>query len=246
VPKIGAIKLRKGRIVPPTATRTWLVRKCGTWYAQFVCTIEPQPLPPTGIRRGYDRGVRILLADSDGGNIDNPRILDAFRLKIERLQRQIAKSKKRGKNRRRRVLLLASLWQRITNIRRNFAHNTARTIVNACDFIALEDLRLLNMTASAKGDVINHGKNVKAKSGLNRSLLDAALGHIAQLVVEKAESAARTVVFVDPAHTSQTCSRCDRVDAQSRNGAVFRCVACGFCIDADHNAAINILKKRPS
>jgi len=46
--------------------------------------------------------------------------------------------------------------------------------------------------------------------------------------------------FVDPAYTSQTCSRCGVLDKKSRKGEIYQCTSCGSVMDADYNAAINI------
>lgn len=243
VPMAGWIRVRKGRVVPQTYGRAWLVRKGGKWYGYFECKVERQPLPATGTRRGYDRGVRVLTADSDGNLTRNPEIFERFRLRIERWQRAAARRKKGSNRRRGAASVLSRIFERLANARRDHAHKISRGIVETCDFIALENLRLSNMTASAKGNIDNPGVNVKAKSGLNRVVLDAGFGQLARLIVEKAESAVRTVVFVDPAGTSQVCSRCDHIDARSRHGPVYRCINCAFEVDADVNAARNILRR---
>lgn len=80
-----------------------------------------------------------------------------------------------------------------------------------------------------------------AKTGLNKSILDAGWGIFLNMLTAKAESAGRTVVVVDPAYTSQTCHQCRSRDAASRSGKVFTCTTCGHTADADVNAANNIL-----
>jgi putative transposase len=61
------------------------------------------------------------------------------------------------------------------NQRRDFHHRTARALVDTCATLALEDLHVTGMTASAAGTVEHPGRNVAAKAGLNRSILDADL-----------------------------------------------------------------------
>ena len=99
------------------------------------------------------------------------------------------------------------------------------------------------MVRSARGTVDEPGKNVRAKAGLNRSLLDAGFGILATLIREKAEYAARVVVRVDAKYTSQTCAACGHVARESREGPCFVCVRCGHQDDADVNAARNILAR---
>ena len=94
------------------------------------------------------------------------------------------------------------------------------------------------MTKSAKGTVEAPGKQVKQKSGLNRSILASGWGSLER----KLEYKAGDLRKVNPAYTSQTCSRCGHVHRDNRpSQAVFACGACGFRANADHNAAINIL-----
>lgn len=51
------------------------------------------------------------------------------------------------------------------------------------------------------------------------------------------------VTKVDPAYTSQICSSCGVVDKSNREGEIYHCSSCGSLIDADTNAAINILRR---
>jgi len=242
IPGVGSVKLRKGRAVPPHG-RAWLVCKLGRWYAQFECERAVEPLPETGRAVGLDRGLNVLLATSDGELIANPKHVAKTRLKVERAQRMVAKCKRRGKNRRKAVDLLARLHEKVAWQRRDYAHKVSRTLVNAYDVLVLEDLRLRNMTRSAKGSIEEPGRNVAAKAGLNRALLDAGFGMIAQLIAEKAESAARSVIYVDPKYTSQTCSACGHVSSKNRSGLQFACVACLHIDHADVNAARMILQR---
>lgn len=242
IPNVGSVKLRKGRTVPPFK-RAWLVKKHDRWYAQFECEREVSALPATGTTVGIDRGVTVLLATSDGALHPNPQFVEATRLKVERAQRVVAKRKRGGKNRRKAVAKLAKLHDKIARQRRDYAHKLSRIIVNEHDVIALENLKLRNMTRSAKGTIEDPGRNVAAKAGLNRALLDAGFGQIAQLIAEKAESAAREIVYVDPKYTSQTCAACGHVASENRRGIRFSCVSCGHPDHADINAAKVILQR---
>ena len=116
----------------------------------------------------------------------------------------------------------------------------ARAIVNEAEVIALEVLRLRNMTRSAKGTMERPGRGVAAKSALNRVVLDAGFGLLHRLIAEKAEEAARRVVLVNPRFSSQECSRCGLIARESRRRRRFRCVGCGFTCHADVNAALVI------
>ena len=126
---------------------------------------------------------------------------------------------------------------------RNECHRITTALVGHYGVIAIEDLPISNMTRSARGTVEEPGQNVAAKSGLNRSELEQTWGLIRQQLAYKAERAGRRLVLVDPKYTSQVCSDCGVTDAASRNGKVYQCRHCGMRMDADHNAAKNILRK---
>jgi len=120
------------------------------------------------------------------------------------------------------------------------AHKVALDLVRTTDVIAREDLRIGNMTRSATGTIDEPGRNVAAKSGLNKSILDAGWGVFFQILTHKAESAGRTVIAVDPRNTSRTCSQCGHCEAGNRDKEVFRCLSCGYLTHANTNAATNI------
>ena len=107
--------------------------------------------------------------------------------------------------------------------------------------IGIEDQNVANMTRPAAGDADNPGRNVRAKSGLNRELLNVAPFMFRTLLTYKAEAAGVEVVVVNPAYTSQTCSACGVVNAEYRKGRIYNCKDCGHVEHADLNAAKNIL-----
>jgi putative transposase len=188
--------------------RAFVVTKNGRWYAIFEGHRAIEPLPQTGARVGVDRGVRVLAALSDGTLLSNispgssraavaalhGRALDAATLKDAAGRVRNGRDSARIAAARR----LARAKEREANARRDWLHKKSREIVNAYDLIALEQLRLRAMTRSAKGTVEAPGSNVRAKSGLNRALLDAGFGILETLIREKAAHAARTVIGVDP------------------------------------------------
>ena len=252
IPGVGAVKLRKGRAVPRCG-RAWIVRRAERWYGCFECERAVRPQPPTGIVVGVDRGVRVLAALSDGRLIGNAAIGERRRAATARLQRELeavtvrdGAGRVRNRQEHRRLAAVRRLVrarERERNARRDYAHKVSRLIVDGADVIALEKLRLRAMTRSAKGTTARPGRNVRAKSALNRLILDSGFGLLRQMIAAKAEEAARVVVEVDARFSSQECSQCGHVASESRRRRRFCCVACGFCLHADINAALVIRRR---
>jgi putative transposase len=203
-----------------------------------VTDIEAMPLPATGRSVGVDLGVARFLTTSDGQIIANPRLLDAAQERIANLQRRKARARPGSGNRRRLRRALAKAWRRLRNQRRDFHHQTARALIGTCDALALEDLRVAAMTATAAGTVEHPGRNVAAKAGLNRSILDVGWEQFTSILVAKAESAGRRVVLVHPASTSIDCHACGARCTRPRRDIVV-CPVHG-ALDADLNGARNI------
>ena len=203
-----------------------------------VTETETVPLAPTGRAVGVDVGVARFLTTSDGEMVANPRFLDAAQERIVDLQRRRQRARPGSGNRRRLRRALAKEWRKVHNRRRDFHHKTARGLVDSCDTIALEDLRVAAMTASAAGTVGTPGRNVAQKAGLNRSILDAGWGQFTSILAAKAESAGRRVVLVHPGRTSMDCHSCGTGCIRPRQDTVV-CPVHGE-LDADLNGARNI------
>jgi putative transposase len=243
VPGTGSVRLRKGRAVPDFG-RAWIVHCNGRWYASFECERVVQRRDLREGVLGVDRGVHVLAATSEGRLLRNPRFLKKARIRVERLQRTVSRRKRGGRNRRRAAKMLARAHERVANARRDAMHKLSRAIVNTAPaVIALEALKLRNMTRSAKGTPEKPGVNVRAKAGLNRALLDSSFGLLQQMIASKAEEAGIGVVAVDPQFSSQECLCCGHIAAESRRKRRFACVRCGFCVHADVNAALVIRRR---
>ena len=156
------------------------------------------------------------------------------RTREKRLQRAVSRSRLGSNTRRKRVRSLSKEAYRYLVRNRNYCHELTTTLVKRYGLVALEDLRALNMSRSARGTVEEPGRNVAAKSGLNRSILEQTWGMIRRQLTYKAEWAGRGLVVVDPRYTSQTCSRCGVVDADARRSESYECAACGIRINLYH------------
>lgn len=112
------------------------------------------------------------------------------------------------------------------------------------EIVAVEDLKIKNMTKSAKGDEEEHGKNVNAKAGLNREMLNTAPYRFQLKLKMKADRTGTVVKSVAPHHTSQICPKCDHKDKANRKTQErFKCVKCEFEENADVVGATNVLRR---
>ncbi len=108
--------------------------------------------------------------------------------------------------------------------------------------IVIEDLKVSSMSKSAAGTVDEPGRNVAAKSGVNRAILDQGWYEMRRQLEYKQRWRGGEVQTVNPAYTSQKCSCCGHTAKKNRQSqAVFVCVACGYEANADINGARNIL-----
>ena len=187
---------------------------------------------------GIDRGVAVSAALSTGDLLCVPGLTVRERTRRRRLERRLARAR-RGSNCRGRVrLALARLRAREADRRKDWTEKASTDIARRFDLIRVEDLRIGNMTRSARGTRDDPGRNVRQKAGLNRGILASGWGLLVRRLEDKAPG---RVEKISPAFTSQRCSACGQVDPKSRESqAAFRCTACGYACHADVNAAINI------
>ena len=139
---------------------------------------------------------------------------------------------------------LNKIYDKQTNIRKDRHHFMSTQIVRRYDKIVIEDLKLKNMTKSSKGDINNPGKNVKAKSKLNKTMLNAGLGMSSQFLEYKTKYSGKKLIKIDPKNTSLTCRQCGHVDKKNRKSRdIFKCIKCSYTVEADLNSARNIKSK---
>ena len=245
VPKIGWVRFRWSRAVPP-GVKSYRVTmdRAGRWHIAFAAILEPIQAPGNGEVVGVDRGVAVSAALSTGELLRVPGLTVPERKRLRRLERKLARAC-RGSERRTQVRLAAArLRARETDRLKDWAEKTSTDLARRFDVIKVEDLKIRSMTRSAKGTRDNPGRNVRAKSGLNRSIMRSGWGRLVGRLENKAPG---RVEKIKPHHTSQRCSACGHVDGKSRESqAVFRCTACRYTCNADVNAARNIAAGHPT
>jgi transposase len=239
IPKAGWVRFRWSRQLPPgvKSYRVTLERS-GRWHVAFAAVPEPVPAPGNGQVAGIDRGVTVSAALSTGEMLSVPGLSPARQRRVRRLQRKLARAK-RGSARRARVkLAVAKLRARQADLRKDWVEKTSTDLARRFDVIRVENLNITGMTRSARGTAQAPSRNIRQQAGLNRGILASGWGLLVRRLQDKAPG---RVEKVSPAYTSQRCSACGHVAAESRKSqALFACVACNFACNADVNAARNI------
>lgn len=152
---------------------------------------------------------------------------------------------KLGSNHKKTQKKLNKLTKRIANQKIDLYHKITTQLTNKFDLIVVEDLKTKNMSKSSKGNEITHGKRVKQKSGLNRTILNASFYQFVSMIQYKTIMLNdKLFVKVNPQYTSQECSHCGNIDKNNRpKQDKFKCTACNFEINPDIQASQTILKR---
>jgi transposase len=238
VPKAGWVRFRWSRAVPEAKSYRVTRDQTGRWHVAFAAIPEPISGPGTGEVVGVDRGVTVSATLSTGEMLRCPRLSPARKCRLRRLQRRLSHARIGSNRRARTKLAIARLKARESDARKDWAEKASTDLARRFDVIRVESLCIMDMTRSARGAAEQPGRNVAAKARLNREILASGWGLLAKRLGQKAPG---RVEMVNPAYTSQRCSRCGHVDPKSRESqAAFRCTACAFSLNADVNAAKNI------
>lgn len=231
--KIGDVKIKLHRpIEGQVKTLTIRRDRLGNWYASFSCVVKPKPLSPVDRVVGIDLGLTTFATFSDEEKIERQRWFKQDEKDLKRVQRKVSRLPKGSAARRKAVLALNHVHQRIAGRRLNFAHQQSRKLVDSYQIIVFEDLNIAQMSSAEKG-----------KKAISKGIADVAWGRFVQNTVAKAEEAGRTVVLVNPKNTTQACSGCGSIVPKTLSVRVHDCPHCGLKIDRDLNAAKNILAR---
>ncbi|MGW2382986.1 RNA-guided endonuclease InsQ/TnpB family protein [Streptomyces lincolnensis] len=257
IPKLGEVKFRLTRPLGGRIKNAVIRRDAtGRWYVSFGVHTSRTAAPPNGQPAvGVDFGVKQAAYLSDE---TEPRLMPQTLTKGEqrrlaglerRRERQIREAKRHrgGKysNRLQRTLrAIAERQARQARRRSDFTHKLTTDLAKSHGLVAIEDLRVKQMTRSARGTQSEPGAHVSQKAGLNRAVRDNTPGERRRQLAYKCPAYGSELVLVPPARTSQTCGACNLWDPASRiNRDAFACTGCGHTDDADHNASVLILSR---
>ena len=243
LPKIGWMGYRKSRDIIGTIKNVTVSRRGEKWDVSIQTEYEVVSSAPNPSEIGIDMGVKRFATLSNGDFVEPLNALKQEQEKLAKLQRKLARQKKGSRNSRKTKRKIARLHRYIADSRRDFLHKTSTKIAKNHSIIYVEDLKVSNMSASASGTKESPGKNVRQKSGLNRSILDQGWYGFFQMLSYKLEQRGGKLIKVDPRNTSRTCPRCGLASAENRKSqATFACIGCGYRSNADEVGAINILR----
>jgi putative transposase len=223
-----------------------IMKEPSGYYLLLVGEVPGEVFKPSDKVAGFDAGVIHILNDDAGHHIDMPRPLSRRLEKIKRLSRKAARQEKGSANQKKTYAALAREHEKVRRERKAWHHKLSTFAVRKYGAIAVEDLRLANMTRRPKAKPNAEGTGydpnmAAAKAGLNRAILDNGIGSLYSMMEGKAKVAGRDFKRVPPQYTSRTCNVCGVIDKNSRlTQSSFVCTSCGHTENADTNAARNI------
>jgi len=207
--------------------RVRLVRRADGYYAQFLISAENKvDCQPTGKAIGLDVGIKEFYTDSNGHSEPNPKFYRTSEKRLKFRQRRVSRQKKGSANRKKAINKLGRVHLKISRQREEHAKRVARCVIQSNDLVAYEDLRIKNL-------VKNHC--------LAKSINDAGWYQFRKWLEYFGVKFGKITVAVNPAYTSQECSSCGEIVKKSLSMRTHAC-QCGFVLDRDWNAAINILR----
>ena len=232
LPRLGKLRLKEVGYIPTYGVKilsATVSEQAGRWFVSV--QVEQQvnePLPNSNEIIGVDLGIKAMATCSNGLIFDNPKPLKAKTKQLKRWQKRLSRRVKGSQNRKKAQRKVATIHARIANIRSNALHQaTAKIVAQKPQAIVLEDLNL-------KGMVKNHK--------LARAINDVGMGEFGRQMAYKAAWQGITVIYADRWFpSSKTCSHCGSVKLElSLAERTYHCEFCGFTLDRDLNAAINL------
>jgi putative transposase len=198
---------------------------------------------PEGEAIGIDMGIARFATMPDGTHIEPLNSFRRHEAALSKAQKAMSRKEKFSNNWKKAIAKIQRIHARIRNVRNDYLHKQSTKISKTHAIVCVEKLQVGNMSRSAAGTAETPGKNVRAKSGLNKSILDQGWYEFRRQLEYKLAWNGGWLELVPPPNTSRTCPACSHVSAENRQTqAEFRCVQCGFEGNADVVGATNILR----
>ncbi|WP_297905003.1 transposase [Metallibacterium sp.] len=243
LPKLGWLRYRNSRDALGTVKNVTVSQSCGKWFVAIQTEREVEQPIPQGGAVGIDMGVARFATLSDSTFYAPLNSFKQHQDRLRKAQQSMSRKQKFSNNWKKEKARVQRIHSRIGNVRRDFLHKTSTAISQNHAMVCIEDLQVRNMSRSAAGTLDAPGKNVRAKSGLNKSILDQGWFEFRRQLDYKLAWNGGWLIAVPPQNTSRACPCCGHGSAANRQTqARFECVECGFEENADVVGAINVLR----
>ena len=245
LPKLGWIRYRNSRDVLGEVRNVTVSCSNGKWFVSIQTQREVKQVSPIATCAiGIDVGIARFATMSDTRFIEPLNSFKKHQKRLAHYQRRMSHKQKFSNNWKKEKAKVQQIHSTIANARKDFLHKTTTTISQNHALVCIEDLQVRNISKSSKGNSKQHGKMVRQKSGLNRSILDQGWGEFRRQLEYKMDWNGGMLVAVPPHNTSRTCPCCRYVSKDNRKTqAQFLCTDCGYENNADVVGAINILER---
>ena len=242
LPKIGWIRYNKSQDIIGEAKNVTVSKKGQYWFVSIQVETDIEELKhPSTLVIGGDLGVARFLTLSNQKYYQPLNIFKKLKTQLAKLQKKLAKKEKFSSRWRNLKGKITKLHIRIANTRNDYLHKISSELSKNHAIVILENLKISNISKSAKGTVENPGKNVKQKSGLNRAILDQGWGEFIRQLEYKLAWNGGQLIQVDPRNTSRKCPECNHISCRNRKTqTVFCCQNCKYTANADYVGSLNI------
>lgn len=243
LPKLGWLRYRNSRDVLGAVRQVTVSVSGGKWFASIQTEREVERPAPNGGAVGIDMGIARLATLSDGTHYAPLNSFKRHEDRLRRAQQAMSRKTKFSNNWKKEKARVQRIHSRIGNARRDYLHKATTAISKNHAMVCIEDLQVRNMSKSTAGTADAPGRNVRAKSGLNKSILDQGWFEFRRQLDYKLAWNGGWLIAVPPQNTSRTCPCCGHVSADNRRTQErFACVECGYEENADVVGAINVLR----
>lgn len=244
IPKIGLLRFFKSREIEGKVKNVTVTKESTGWFVSVQTEREViQVIHASTSQIGIDVGITRFATFSDGAFVEPVNAFRLYQNQLVKSQRLLSRKVRFSNNWRKQKKIVSRIHSKIVNIRKDFLHKVSTNIAKSHGTVYVENLKIVNMSRSAKGTVEEPGSNVSVKSGLNRGILDQGWGMFRSMLEYKLTWLGGRLVAVPPQYTSQRCPDCGHVAKANRTTqSKFECVQCGFTANADHVGAINVLR----
>ena len=230
--KLSDIPITYHREIPNDVTiKEVCIKKeqTGEWYASFAVEGKEEPAKPESPKRciGIDVGILKYAHDTDGRAVGSLDLQDE-RERLKREQQSLSRKQHGSNNWEKQRLQVAECHQRVRRKRHDFLHKLSNYYATEYDLVAVEDLDIKSMLESV---------------GNSRNTASSAWNTFTTMLEYKCKREGTHFVEVEPAGTTKECASCGVESDKPLWVREHSCPACGFGMDRDANAAINILSR---